>query len=248
MYLGLVSLFHRYLWKMKNLRRCSSERLKIKVRICSNTDLTSTNLNHKKSSNANLCLLLTLLTSLTGEDDCVDAKPIFSQSQLPYDFGVGFSATGGGCDDDDDAAYEKVEFQQGLFVSRAAISDTFFHRVEPSKKVSFHLNPVKAREAAAMTFEHGGARSGDGGRASFFSKFKAFVRENCSSLNCCVRARVGISRMFFHGSLPFLAFNLSVPLLLLHHCKNWPLILNIIIWIRDFNCDYCFIYRTVSPL
>ncbi|XP_042397459.1 NAC domain-containing protein 86-like [Zingiber officinale] len=142
-----------------------------------------------------------------GEGGCVGAEPIFSQCH--DDFGVGF--VGGG------EAYEKVEFQQGLFVSHAVMSDTFFHRVEPSKKVSLHLNPTnkRAREAAAMTtLEQGEARSGgNGGRASFFSKFKAFVWEklvgNCSSSSFdCVSGR-GIWRMFFHGNLPLLAFNLS---------------------------------------
>ncbi|KAG6483923.1 NAC domain-containing protein 86-like isoform X1 [Zingiber officinale] len=98
-----------------------------------------------------------------------------------------------------------VEFRRGLLVSSVARCDTFFHRVEPTKKVSFHLSGQVEEE------EEGGgggeARSSvvDGGRvSSFFNKFKAFVWEkfvgSWSTMNC---------GMFFRGNLPLLAFALS---------------------------------------
>ncbi|XP_074570528.1 NAC domain-containing protein 54-like [Curcuma longa] len=100
-----------------------------------------------------------------------------------------------------------VEFQRGLLVSSVGRCDTFFHRVEPAKKVSFHLS-------SGQVEEEGEARSSDdgsAGRASFFSKFKAFVWEkfwgNCSTLNC-VSGR-GVSGMFFRRNLPLLTFALS---------------------------------------
>lgn len=119
-------------------------------------------------------------------------------------FGVGLSHD----DDDDAASYEKVEFRRGLLVSRVGRCDTFFHRVEPAKKVSFHSSTgqVEAGEASVT------ARSSDGSRASFFGKFKALVWEkfvgNCSTLNCVGGGR-GVSGMLFRGNLPLLTFALS---------------------------------------
>ncbi|XP_065029480.1 NAC domain-containing protein 54-like [Musa acuminata AAA Group] len=110
--------------------------------------------------------------------DGIDAKPIFSQSQ-PDEFAVGFvdidhetdmfAATTPEFD-----ACNKVEFNHGLFVSHAGKTKTFFHHVEPSKKVSFHLNPTGRQDAVAETSE---LATKAGGRFSFFSRFKAFVRD-----------------------------------------------------------------------
>ncbi|WOL10710.1 NAC domain-containing protein [Canna indica] len=116
------------------------------------------------------------------DDDNVDIKPIFSQSQ-PDDFAAGIIL-----DDHDNVfttAYEKVEFKQGLFVSSGSKSNTFFHHVEPSKKVSFHLNPVveKRHVTVHLVEELSTFRSTTGARPSFFSRFKAFMRDKWLTRN-----------------------------------------------------------------
>ncbi|RWW09386.1 hypothetical protein GW17_00027130 [Ensete ventricosum] len=110
--------------------------------------------------------------------DGIGTKPIFSQSQ-PDEFAVGFvdmdhetdmfAATTPEFD-----ACNKVEFNHGLFVSHAGKTKTFYHHVEPSKKVSFHLNPTGRQDADAEGSE---LATKAGGRFSFFSRFKAFVRD-----------------------------------------------------------------------
>nr|XP_018676037.1 PREDICTED: NAC domain-containing protein 86-like isoform X2 [Musa acuminata subsp. malaccensis] len=120
--------------------------------------------------------------------DGIDAKPIFSQSQ-PDEFAVGFvdidhetdmfAATTPEFD-----ACNKVEFNHGLFVSHAGKTKTFFHHVEPSKKVSFHLNPTGRQDAVAETSE---LATKAGGRFSFFSRFKAFVRDKLMGKSSLLR-------------------------------------------------------------
>ncbi|KAL5210720.1 hypothetical protein ABZP36_006343 [Zizania latifolia] len=93
------------------------------------------------------------------------AAPIFSQSQ-PDDFAACFDL------------YEKVDVNHGLFVSRVGAAKTFFHRVEPSKKVSFHSNPVASTVVgkAAEKF-HFPVTAKVSGRVSIFTKFKALIRD-----------------------------------------------------------------------
>lgn len=106
--------------------------------------------------------------------------PIFSQSQ-PDDFAIAM-----GFDNDDDVnpdasfdLYEKVDVQRGLFVSRVGASKTFFHRVEPPKMVSFHLNPVASEVGKAIEkFRYLPVASKVSGssRVSIFGKVKALIR------------------------------------------------------------------------
>ncbi|CAL9109174.1 unnamed protein product, partial [Musa textilis] len=95
----------------------------------------------------------------TGWDDADDdTKPIFPESG-PDDLAVGFLGAHRRHGGDEGREYGKVEFQRGLFVSHAGMIETFFHRVEPSKKVSFHSSPA--------------AR----GRFPLLSRVKAFVQD-----------------------------------------------------------------------
>ncbi|URE34731.1 No apical meristem (NAM) protein [Musa troglodytarum] len=87
-----------------------------------------------------------------------DTKPIFPESG-PDDLAVGFLGAHRRHGGDEGREYGKVEFQRGLFVSHAGTIETFFHRVEPSKKVSFHSSPA--------------AR----GRFPLLSRVKAFVQD-----------------------------------------------------------------------
>ncbi|RWW46844.1 hypothetical protein BHE74_00047208, partial [Ensete ventricosum] len=105
-----------------------------------------------------------------------DTKPIFPESR-PDDLAVGFIGGHHGHGGDEgraDHAYEKVEFQCGLFVSHAGMIETFFHRIEPSKKVSFHSSPAARGDMAAEA--HGDAAR-IRGRLRFFSRVKAFVQD-----------------------------------------------------------------------
>ncbi|RZR72538.1 hypothetical protein BHM03_00014469, partial [Ensete ventricosum] len=105
-----------------------------------------------------------------------DTKPIFPESR-PDDLAVGFIGGHHGHGGDEgraDHAYEKVEFQCGLFVSHAGMIETFFHRIEPSKKVSFHSSPAARGDMAAEA--HGDAAR-IRGRLPFFSRVKAFVQD-----------------------------------------------------------------------
>ncbi|CAL4928719.1 unnamed protein product [Urochloa decumbens] len=106
----------------------------------------------------------------------LDTAPIFSQSQ-PDDFAIGF---------DDDVnpnasfeLYEKVDVKHGLFISRVGVAKTCFHRVEPSKKVSFHLNPLASDISKAIEKFHFpiSVTTKVSGRVSIFSKFKAIIRD-----------------------------------------------------------------------
>ncbi|XP_006649289.1 NAC domain-containing protein 86-like [Oryza brachyantha] len=104
----------------------------------------------------------------------IDTAPIFSQSQ-PDDFATGFE------DVNPDATfdlYEKVDVNHGLFVSRVGAAKTFFHRIEPSKKVSFHSNPAaSAVSKATEKFHFPILTTKVSGRVSIFSKFKALIRD-----------------------------------------------------------------------
>lgn len=114
----------------------------------------------------------------------IDNKPIFSQSQ-PDDFALDFvdiQPLGFYQDDQDKSTrpstptfdvYEKVEVKHGLFISNSGVAETFFHHVEPSKKISFHLSPMVAQDVVER-FEFPTKHSG---RFSMFSRFKAFIQE-----------------------------------------------------------------------
>ncbi|XP_073101771.1 NAC domain-containing protein 54 isoform X1 [Elaeis guineensis] len=114
----------------------------------------------------------------------IDNKPILSPSQ-PDDFALDFmdiQPLGLYQDDHDNSArastptfevYEKVEVKHGLFISSSGVAETFFHHVEPSKKISFHLNPMVMQDVVER-FEF---PTKDRGRFSFFSRFKAFIQE-----------------------------------------------------------------------
>lgn len=106
--------------------------------------------------------------------------PIFSQSQ-PDDFAIAL-----GFNDDEDVnpntsfdLYEKVDVQRGLFVSRVGAADTFFHRVEPPKMVSFHLNPVASKVGKAIEKSHYlpvTSKVSGSTKVSIFGKVKALIR------------------------------------------------------------------------
>lgn len=105
----------------------------------------------------------------------LDTAPIFSQSQ-PDDFAIGFSEVSpNACYD----LYEKVDVKHGLFVSRVGTPNTIFHHVEPSKKVSFHLNPIASDVSKAIEKFHfpTSVTTKISGRVSIFSKFKALIRD-----------------------------------------------------------------------
>jgi hypothetical protein len=59
------------------------------------------------------------------------------------------------------------------------MAKTFFHRVEPSKKVSFHLNPIASDVSKAIEKFHfpTSVTTKVSGRVSIFSKFKALIRD-----------------------------------------------------------------------
>jgi hypothetical protein len=59
------------------------------------------------------------------------------------------------------------------------MTKTFFHRVEPSKKVSFHLNPIASDVIKAIEkFQFPiSVTTKVSGRVSIFSKFKALIRD-----------------------------------------------------------------------
>lgn len=103
----------------------------------------------------------------------METIPIFSQSQ-PDDFAIGFDDVNPNASFD---LYEKVDVKHGLFVSRVGAAKTFFHRIEPSKKVSFHLNPVASDVSEAIEKFHFPITTKVSGRVSIFSKFKALVRD-----------------------------------------------------------------------
>uniref|UniRef100_A0ACD5WTD5 Uncharacterized protein n=1 Tax=Avena sativa TaxID=4498 RepID=A0ACD5WTD5_AVESA len=117
----------------------------------------------------------------TTDAGSIDTTPIFSQSQ-PDDFAIAI-----GFDDEDDIKpytsfdlYEKVDVQRGLFVSRVGVAETFFHRIEPPKMVSFHLNPVASEVGKAIEKFHylpvTSKVSGISSRVSIFGKVKSLIR------------------------------------------------------------------------
>ncbi|XP_044979941.1 uncharacterized protein LOC123447411 [Hordeum vulgare subsp. vulgare] len=123
------------------------------------------------------------MTDHTTDQGGIDTAPIFSQSQ-PDDFAL---AIGFGNDDDanPDASFDlygKVDVQRGLFVSRVGAAKTFFHRVEPPNKVSFHLNPAASEVSKAIEKFHylpvtsKVSASGSSSRVSVFGKVKALIR------------------------------------------------------------------------
>lgn len=105
----------------------------------------------------------------------LDTGPIFSQSQ-PDDFAIGFSDVNPSASFD---LYDKVDVKHGLFVSRVGAANTFFHHVEPSKKVSFHLNPIASEVSKATEKFHFpiSVATKVSGSVSIFSKFKAIIRD-----------------------------------------------------------------------
>ncbi|KAJ1299072.1 hypothetical protein BS78_01G503200 [Paspalum vaginatum] len=105
----------------------------------------------------------------------LDTAPIFSQSQ-PDDFAIGFGDVNPNASFD---LYEKVDVKHGLFVSRVGVPKTIFHHVEPSKKVSFHLNPIASDVSKAIEKFHFpiSVTTKVSGRVSVFSKFKALIRD-----------------------------------------------------------------------
>ncbi|OAY66168.1 NAC domain-containing protein 86 [Ananas comosus] len=133
----------------------------------------------------------------SGTEGDIDDKPIFSQSQ-PDDFTVGFiviNPLGASQEEHHCEAYanaptfdfyEKVDVKHGLFISRGGVAETHFHQIEPSKKVSFHMNPMARDNVLVETIEKGRSR------VSVFSKFKAFMRDKINgekiSMKPCKRS------------------------------------------------------------
>ncbi|XP_008778272.2 NAC domain-containing protein 86-like [Phoenix dactylifera] len=148
----------------------------------------------------------------------IDNKPIFSQSQpdaLALDF-VDIQPLGFYQDDHENSAcattptfdvYEKVEVKHGLFVSSSGVAETFFHHVEPLKKISFHLNPMVTQDVVE-SFEF---PSKDRGSFSFFSRFKAFIQKKLIgkiSMRACGRSFIGDETM--NGMLQIVAVLLAL--------------------------------------
>ncbi|XP_037437222.1 uncharacterized protein LOC119304159 [Triticum dicoccoides] len=126
------------------------------------------------------------MTDHTTDEGGIDTAPIFSQSQ-PDDFALAIGFDNDGDDNTNPNAsldlYGKVDVQRGLFVSRVGAAKTFFHRVEPPKKVSFHLNPAASEVSKAIEKFHylpvTSKVSGSGSsssRVSVFGKVKALIR------------------------------------------------------------------------
>jgi len=68
--------------------------------------------------------------------------------------------------------HEKVEFNHGLFVlSNGVVAETFFHLVEPSKKISVHLNQRVERGTVVERSEE--VRN----RVSFFGRLKSYIKD-----------------------------------------------------------------------
>lgn len=125
------------------------------------------------------------MTDHTTDEGGIDTAPIFSQSQ-PDDFALAIGFDNDGDDNTNPNAsfdlYGKVDVQHGLFVSRVGAAKTFFHRVEPPKKVSFHLNPAASEVSKAIEKFHylpvtsKVSGSGSSSRVSVFGKVKALIR------------------------------------------------------------------------
>lgn len=78
--------------------------------------------------------------------------------------------------------YEKVKFNQGLFVSNSGVAtETFFHHIEPSKKIRVYLNPTV--EQSNLVERSGEVRD----RVSFFGKLKAFIRNGLVGIKKSLR-------------------------------------------------------------
>ncbi|URE30624.1 No apical meristem (NAM) protein [Musa troglodytarum] len=155
-----------------------------------------------------------------------DTKPIFPESG-PDDLAVGFLGAHRRHGGDEGREYGKVEFQRGLFVSHAGTIETFFHRVEPSKKVSFHSSPaargrfpllsrVKAfvqdrlirHDAGQGVLSSPTDRSEAKGQAMERETEGGWKRKEDRESNAWfpdMRGGRGICRMFLLGKLPFLS-------------------------------------------
>ncbi|KAL6847498.1 hypothetical protein ACP4OV_022524 [Aristida adscensionis] len=118
----------------------------------------------------------------------LDTAPIFSQSQ-PDDFAIGFDDVNPNTSFD---LYEKVDVKHGLFVSRVGAAETFFHQVEPSTKVRFHLNPMASDVSKAIEKFHFPITPNKvSGRFSIFSKFKALIRDKLSLMKPSYQRSLG---------------------------------------------------------
>ncbi|RLN39752.1 hypothetical protein C2845_PM01G00900 [Panicum miliaceum] len=126
-------------------------------------------------SNPTECITQYPISDTADNSGGLDTAPIFSQSQ-PDDFAIGFDDVNPNTSFD---LYEKVDVKHGLFISRVGAAKTFFHRVEPSKKVSFHLNPLASDVSKAIEKFHFpiSVTTKVSGRVSIFSKFKALIRD-----------------------------------------------------------------------
>ncbi|MQL76709.1 hypothetical protein Taro_009121 [Colocasia esculenta] len=70
--------------------------------------------------------------------------------------------------------YSKVEVCRGLFVFRHGVAETFFHRVEPSNKISVHLHTASSQGALVMSGKPRGFTTAPSRRA-FLTKFMTFL-------------------------------------------------------------------------
>ncbi|XP_068640747.1 NAC domain-containing protein 54-like [Aristolochia californica] len=76
--------------------------------------------------------------------------------------------------------YEKVQVNHGLFISSRPTSETFFYRMEPSTKVSVHLNRIMAYDFVLPNLE---MPTKDRGKGSFMGKFKAFAGDKLMGIH-----------------------------------------------------------------
>lgn len=93
----------------------------------------------------------------------------------------------------------------GLFVSSGSHARTYFHHVEPSKHISFHLINPNAGKDSVIEINIGSSIVKSRGRSvSVFSKFKAFMkdklmrpcRDSSSMSNGKVNAMLGMVAAF----------------------------------------------------
>ncbi|XP_043694532.1 NAC domain-containing protein 86-like [Telopea speciosissima] len=85
--------------------------------------------------------------------------------------------------------YEKVEVNHGMFISSRQVAETFFHRIEPSKTVQVHLNPLMIYDFPMVNADPS-SRPQNG---TFLSKFKAFARDKFRGIRSAMKRRSGWS-------------------------------------------------------
>ncbi|XXG71957.1 hypothetical protein AAC387_Pa07g1168 [Persea americana] len=84
--------------------------------------------------------------------------------------------------------YDKVEVSHGLCITSPNAAETFFHRVEPSSSVSFHMSPFVTPEFVVPKSE---IRRKCRLKGSMSSKFKVVATEKFMGIKTSVKPRMG---------------------------------------------------------